>query len=254
MKKSLIYSLVFMLFISYTLPSYAQTNNEPLEQSTHKVNDDITINEKVYINEAVITATLENEELFAKSELIIDLDTNEIVLQNLLDDKTNNIVENQYDVYFLTIEGEDFRAFFIDKETGEEIYINSEKVQASVAPLVVVLATIARYSIARAIAKHGAARVTQALASNAARTKLPTDGLARQVANELGYRDTGYLSHRVAVFERAARDAVKGPRYIARDRTSHGGGVWKGANKIEDLASPTRRSGTYDAVLKRIRD
>lgn len=56
------------------------------------------------------------------------------------------------------------------------------------------------------------------------------------------------------VFQRSAKDAVKGPQYIVRDITSHKGGVWKGAAKIEDLSSSTRRSGTYDAVLNRIAD
>ncbi|KMJ60509.1 hypothetical protein AB685_03075 [Bacillus sp. LL01] len=212
------------------------------------------IDEIINDDEAIITTTLDSEELFAKSELIINLETSEIVIENLIEDSESDIVEeNQYDVYFLTIEGENFRAVFIDKQTGEEIYVNSEEVQASVAPLVVVLATIARYGITRAITKHGATRVAQATVSNAAKTKLPTDTAARELAKELGYKPTNYMSQGAKIFEREAKDAVKGPKFIVRDNTSHIGGVWKGGSATDKLG-PNTRSGTYDAVLKRIGD
>ncbi len=85
---------------------------------------------------------------------------------------------------------------------------------------------------------------------------LATDAAAKELATELGYAKTAYRTKAgAAVFKRSAKDAVDGPDFISRDRTSHIGGVWKGANKKwENLNSDKSRSGTYDAVLKRIGD
>ena len=146
---------------------------------------------------------------------------------------------------------------FVDQETDEDILISiDDEVHATVVPvpLVIVLATIARYGITRAIAKHGVSRVTQATTSNAAKTKLATDTAARELAAELGYTPTNYISMGAKVFQRSAKDAVSGPQYIVRDLTNHVGGVWKGANSVSGLGSKSTRSGTYDAVLERIAD
>ncbi|MGT2714252.1 toxin C-terminal domain-containing protein [Streptococcus pluranimalium] len=46
----------------------------------------------------------------------------------------------------------------------------------------------------------------------------------------------------------------KKPRYISPDRDGHGGGVWKGADKLDDIRSDTTRKGTYDKDLNKIDD
>lgn len=258
MKKKIIYSIVFALIFSCVAPNFllVQANGNENETSYETDEQSIKISETVEENVTIITTTLNTEDIYVESDLSIDFETNEISIDNLYDDNSGEVIQNQYEVNLLTIDGEDFRAIFIDKETGEETYINTAEVQASVAPLVIVLATVARYGFTRAVSKHGLARVTQAQLSNASKTKLATDTAAKELAQELGYVKTSYRTKaNAAVFKRSAKDAVDGPDFISRDRTSHIGGVWKGANKNwENLNSDTKRSGTYDAVLKRIGD
>jgi hypothetical protein len=43
-----------------------------------------------------------------------------------------------------------------------------------------------------------------------------------------------------------------GKEYISQDVTSHNGGTWKKAKKMNDLNSKDTRSGTYDALLTKI--
>ncbi|MFJ8089779.1 SAR2788 family putative toxin [Lysinibacillus sp. NPDC095746] len=258
MLKKIIYSIVVALIISCVSPNLLLVQANGNENLTSYETDEqsIKITETVEENVTIITTTLNTEDVYVQSDLSIDFETNEISLDNLYDDNSGEVIQNKYEVNLLTIDGEDFRAIFIDKETGEETYINTAEVQASVAPLVVVLATVARYGFTRAVSKHGLARVTQAQVSNASKTKLATDAAAKELATELGYAKTAYRTKAgAAVFKRSAKDAVDGPDFISRDRTSHIGGVWKGANKKwENLNSDKSRSGTYDAVLKRIGD
>lgn len=262
MKKFMIYSVVALLIFSYTGPHYveAQTTdalpNTGIIESEYNENieENIQYKEDIIDDEATITTTIATEELSASSELVIDLNSSEMIIDNVLEDEQGNIITNQFIVHMLHIDGEDFKAILVDQATGEEVYVDTEEVHASIAPLVIVLATIARYGIARAIAKHGATQVAKATVSNAAKTKLTTDSAAKALATELGYSSTNYLSSGARVFSRTAKDAVSGPKYITRDVTSHIGGVWKGATSVDNLRSKATRSGTYDAILKRIGD
>lgn len=153
---------------------------------------------------------------------------------------------------------DNFKEIFVDQEIDEDILISiDDEVNATVlpVPLVVVLATIARYGFTRAVTKHGVVRVTQATTTkDVVKTKLTTDTAARELASELGYSPINRMSMGAKVFERTAKDAVSGPQFIVRDRTAHVGGVWKGASSIEGLSSKSTRSGTYDAILDRIAD
>jgi len=78
-----------------------------------------------------------------------------------------------------------------------------------------------------------------------------TNPEAKVLAEELGYRKTNYLSDGRAVFENTRRGS---PRFITADRTAHNGGVWKGAERVQDLSSRQTRTGTFDRYLNRIGD
>ncbi|QDQ03437.1 hypothetical protein FOH38_17770 [Lysinibacillus fusiformis] len=251
------------MLLSATLPhfAHAQTDDNTNafvvsnEEAVQTLENSVQIEKEVITdNNTLVVTSLKTDELEATSDINFNLETSEISVDTTLVDNLGNSISNQFEVHFLHIQGEDFKAIFVDQETGEEIYVSTDEVQASIAPLVVVLATVARYGLTRAIAKHGATRVAQATASNALKTKLPTDTVARELAAELGYVATKQSSAGAKIFFRSAKDTVKGPQYIVRDTTSHKGGVWKGATKIENIGSSKTRSGTYDAVLTRIAD
>ncbi len=80
-------------------------------------------------------------------------------------------------------------------------------------------------------------------------TKL-TNREARKAAGELGYSEVNERSYNQLVFKNAK--ANSDVRFITPDIDSHSGGVWKGASTIGGLFSKNTRSGTYDALLRRI--
>lgn len=74
-----------------------------------------------------------------------------------------------------------------------------------------------------------------------------TNKQATEVAKELGYEKTNYISNGQPVFK-------KGNRYITPDVDSHNGGIWKMADSVKNLGSRKSRMGTYNANLERIGD
>lgn len=71
-----------------------------------------------------------------------------------------------------------------------------------------------------------------------------------KVAKKLGYNKLKERVHNKPVYHNSkAKRALK---YISPDHDSHNGGYWKAAEKIEDLARRTTRSGTYDIDLNYI--
>lgn len=77
--------------------------------------------------------------------------------------------------------------------------------------------------------------------------KLKTNKEASEAAESLGYKKVHGESHGKAIFKnpKASREL----RYITPDVDSHSGGIWKAAEKIDDLFSKNRRSGTYNLDL-----
>lgn len=74
---------------------------------------------------------------------------------------------------------------------------------------------------------------------------------ATAAAKKLGYDKVNKVSiHGNAVFQN--KKAPSYLKYITADADSHIGGVWKGASSIKNLMTKDLRSGTYDAILRRI--
>ncbi|WP_406078476.1 polymorphic toxin-type HINT domain-containing protein [Micromonospora sp. NBC_00858] len=68
------------------------------------------------------------------------------------------------------------------------------------------------------------------------------------IAKYLGYNKLRGNYGKANVFE-IKKPGPGQPRYISRDIDQHNGGVFKGANKIEDLWSKSKRTGTYDVDI-----
>jgi hypothetical protein len=76
-------------------------------------------------------------------------------------------------------------------------------------------------------------------------TQRLTNAQATDLANYLGYRDTGRILRGQKVF-------TNGRTFIVQDTTSHNGGAWKIANSIEALNNRRTRTATTDALLNPI--
>ncbi|MFW6695756.1 toxin C-terminal domain-containing protein [Streptomyces sp. MAR4 CNX-425] len=67
-------------------------------------------------------------------------------------------------------------------------------------------------------------------------------------AKFLGYKKVPGNHGKANVFE-IKKPGPGQPRYITRDIDQHNGGVFKGANRIQDLWSKKTRPGTYDVDI-----
>lgn len=88
---------------------------------------------------------------------------------------------------------------------------------------------------------------TPVLVHNAPCTPL-TAAQQTDIAKYLGYNKLRGNYGKANVFENK-KPGPGQPRYISRDIDQHNGGVFKGANKIEDLWSKDKRTGTYDVDI-----
>jgi hypothetical protein len=191
------------------------------------------------------------EDFYVDVSIDINTETGDILVSSItLED--SELDTHEFSLNLISADEEEFVGSLVDLETGETYYIDSTQLEASAVPLVVVAIHVVRFGVQAAIKKYGKKIVNNAIKKNAVKMKLTTNSAAREAAKALGYNTTNHTSHGAPVFTRGK--GAKGPKYITPDRTSHKGGVWKGATSVKNLGSKSTRSGTYDASLKRIGD
>lgn len=163
----------------------------------------------------------------------------------LLETEHRENIEKNFDIVLTEIVGEDIRAVFTDIETGEVYNVNTTEVSAAALPLVPILIRfVVKYGLKKAVKSFGKKAINRSIKK--------TESVARVAAKALGYIETNFKSHGAKVYKRGKK--AKGPRYISRDVDKHSGGSWKGAKTIKALGKKETRSGTYDALLRRIGD
>lgn len=270
MKKNLICSIIIAVFLAYVPTGFvaAQENENNLSEPIYITSDfqddfyqqaekivldeeyDIASNDEVKTTLTTdgeiktVESTLDTGEVYIESTLNYNEEDGEMIVTASLQDEYGNDIEKTFSIIILSVNGDDINAIFTDQETGEEYSVNTEEMTASVWPLVgVLIGFVAKQGLKAAIKKWGPS-VVKGMIKN-------SEKVARAVAKELGYSETNYTSHNAKVYKRGKG---KGPKYITRDKDSHIGGAWKGANTVDGLKSKKTRSGTYDAELNRIGD
>lgn len=173
MKKSLINILVFVFLFSYLSPSFVQAQsidegNAPGFNEVDKQLDNVlTTNEIDHIVETdsyldsqtdtlVVQSSIETEGVVAENIIGMDLEEQEIISSvTVEDEETGEIVEFNFDIEIIEINGEEFKAIFTDLDTGEKFNVDTAQFQASWYPLVVIAIHVARHGVKWAIKKHG---------------------------------------------------------------------------------------------------
>lgn len=266
MKKYFILSIIAAIFIAYVPTGFvaAQSNNTDNHSSIHvssqdntdvvvNVDEELNINsdqevETIHISDEnidIYESGLNTEEVNIKSVLNYDNQTGEVTAEASMKDEYGTDLKKTFSIIITDVEGEELKAIFIDKDTGEQYSVDTEKVTASVWPAVgVLIGFIAKSGLKQAIKKWGPSVIKGMIKSS--------ETVAKAVAKNLGYTPTNYTSHGAKVYK--AGKKAKGPKYITRDKDSHIGGAWKGADTVKGLGSKKTRSGTYDAELNRIGD
>ncbi|WP_053072150.1 SAR2788 family putative toxin [Rossellomorea marisflavi] len=269
MKKNLISIIILTVLLAYVPTGFvsAQESENNLTEPVYISNyqgDSVQTEEELIFNEEYdissedevdttltkdgpvkkVESTLDTGEVYIESELNYNDNNGEMIASAILQDEYGNDIEKSFSIMLISANNEDINAIFIDQETGEEYSVNTEEMNASIAPLVGVLVLfIAKQGLKAAIKKWGPS-VVRGMIKN-------QEKVARAAAKDLGYKETNYMSKKASVY---VRGKGKGPKYITRDIDGHNGGTWKGAPTVKALGSKKTRSGTYDTMLKRIGD
>lgn len=101
-----------------------------------ELNTEIT---EVTDNEITFETNLENDELSADMEVVMDTENDDINLSGKVIDAEGQSTEYDYKVEVTEIEGELFKATFTDTVTGETIEYDNSELTASAVPIVVYL-------------------------------------------------------------------------------------------------------------------
>lgn len=244
MRKIFIYTLMLSIIFSYGGVGYAA---EQIKESDNLVLDE-DVEEVTYSNgdSNYVDSTLENEDIYINTLLEYNEETDKISVDATLKDNYGNNLEKTFDITFLELHDEEnFKALFIDQETGEEYLYDTAELQASVWPAVAaVVSFIVSQGLKKAIKKWTKSVISSMIRSSPSVTKAAAESLGYVVKKN-------HYSHGQKVFE---LKKGKGPKYITVDVDGHNGGVWKGATSVKNLGSKKTRSGTYDALLNRIGD
>ncbi|AQX56253.1 SAR2788 family putative toxin [Priestia flexa] len=102
--------------------------------------------------EMTVYSEFETGDLSFASELYINIDTGDFYVTEEQTSETGQVTETTYDIFFEEIEGEDFIAYLIDRNTGELYEVNTIDAQASAIP---VLALVLKHGAKWAIKKYG---------------------------------------------------------------------------------------------------
>ncbi|UTR17053.1 SAR2788 family putative toxin [Salipaludibacillus sp. LMS25] len=229
--------------------AFAQDSNENIidngmgeELLYYEVETDEYIKDDI----GVFEASVDTGEISIDSELLYNIEDDDIVASAVLVDEKGEELYFDYEINIIDIDLNtyEFIAEFIDVKTKEVSIYNSSELSASALPLVgVVIGFLAKQTLKKAISKFGPKAIITLMKTS--------EKLAGTIAKKLGYKATNYKSQGAKIYERTSG---KGLKFIVRDKTSHNGGVWKGASKRSDLGSWQTRSGTYNLELKRIGD
>ncbi|MBP3953140.1 SAR2788 family putative toxin [Bacillus suaedae] len=102
--------------------------------------------------EMTVYSEFETGYLSFASELSINIDTGDFHVTEEQTSETGQVTETTYDIFFNEIEGENFIAYLIDRNTGELYEVNTIDAQASAIP---VLALVLKQGAKWAIKKYG---------------------------------------------------------------------------------------------------
>lgn len=162
MKKLSIIILMLSIFISYggvaTAAEQINANDnlaitEDLGEEYHS--DEVK--EETYSEggKNYVDSTLENEGLYINTLLKYDEKSDKISVNATLKDNYGNDIKKTFNVDLLEIyDQENFKAVFIDQESGEEYLYDTTELKASVWPIVgVIVGFIAKQGLKKAIKK-----------------------------------------------------------------------------------------------------
>ncbi|WP_233880042.1 SAR2788 family putative toxin [Virgibacillus halodenitrificans] len=181
MRKFFVYTITIALLLTVTLTNFSENANaqanynnyifsnetenieQEVENGNQYINQHLNEEESVEVKSTIqkngenISYKLGNNNVSIENNLDLNLEDEELVFDVEIDNETNGLKENKsFDVIITEVNGEDFKATFVDQDNGTSYNYDSTEMSASVAPLVpVIIAFAAKYGIKKLVKKYG---------------------------------------------------------------------------------------------------
>lgn len=135
MKKILICTLILTIFISFGgVGTFAATTEDVVSDEELNLVSDKNVEEVIYSEgeSKYVESTLENEDIYINSLLEYSEETDTISVSAALVDDYGNNLNKTFDITILELyDNENFKALFIDRETGEEYLYDTTELKAN---------------------------------------------------------------------------------------------------------------------------
>ncbi|WP_053360927.1 SAR2788 family putative toxin [Bacillus sp. FJAT-27251] len=227
--------LVVNIPINLVQASTINVNNEELEQEIYEAEFE-TIKEEVfeefnieYTDEIELTLTDLNEEtlnvettfnsddLEVSSELSMDMETEEMNFTTSFTDEEGNEINQEFDVVVEEADQDLFRATLTDLETGEQYHVDSEEIEASILPAII-LGVIIRTSAKAAFKMYTRSQILKAVTS----VTFKATQLQKKFNHAIDFGVKGnYSKANATKFETALRNHVSSSTHVYK--TKHSG-------------------------------
>lgn len=169
--KTLIYSIVITLFLTYALPNNANAQSESIQENpvnqelidliestqevtqvdadeattivneiiSEELSDIVETTATVTEEELIVETSIEAPELTAEGTLLFNNESHEFIMDYSTEDENGEVINETYKIFLNSLSEEDFNATLVNMTTGEIIEVDSTELQASIVPVVAVL-------------------------------------------------------------------------------------------------------------------
>lgn len=258
MKKKLVYLIAFILVFTTMSSTFSTASASSFVESEEvnefldviyeedelytslneelKVLDDSEINvENLEVSKESITIDVTSE--IDESEISLDIQTQENIIElegSIYED--SEIVIKAYDIYVTDVDGEDFSADFVDKETGETFTYSTSEVTSSVVPYVV-------YFVGSQVIKAAVKQITKSVIIKKIGTALKSNPLAK-----IKYTDKVVGQMKQGDYHAFPRSVEAYGKY--GKVTTIKGGDGKKRKKVEISGSYKKKDGVFEFIIE----
>ncbi|GMG80712.1 SAR2788 family putative toxin [Bacillus safensis] len=164
-----------------------------------------------------IETTFNSEDLEVKGDLEMSLETEEMNFTSSIIDENGKLINKEYDIAVEEADNETFKATLTDKDSGEKYTVNSEEIEASILPAII-LGVIIRTSAKIAFKMYTRSQILRAVTA----VTFKSVQLQKKFKHAVDFGVKGsYSKANAKKFETALRNHVSRSSHVYR--TKHSG-------------------------------
>ena len=142
---------------------FEQVKEEVYDELNMEYTDEIDLQLTNMDEEAInIDTTFNSDDLEVDSELEMDIESEEMNLKTAYKSEDGKEINQEFNVEVEEIDNDVFKATFTDNKTGEKYSVNSEEVEASILPAIIV-GVIVRTSVKAAFKMYSRSQILKSL-------------------------------------------------------------------------------------------